>query len=86
MNTEILTKCLKELGEQSPRIDYVRGMLETLIAMQPKAYNNEETARKELTKTMPPTHAPGEAGLLDAMAMANLEKIRNIAAKSVETS
>ena len=33
MNT-ILTKCIEELKTDKPRIDYVLGMLETLIAMQ----------------------------------------------------
>lgn len=37
MNTEILKKCLSELQMTAPRIDYVCGMLETLIAMQPVA-------------------------------------------------
>ncbi len=30
-NTGILKKCLEELSKESPRLDYVRGMLETLI-------------------------------------------------------
>ena len=30
----IITKCLKELGSATPRLDYVRGMLETLLELQ----------------------------------------------------
>ncbi len=36
MNAIILQKCIKELSEQIPRLDYVRGMLETLAAMLPQ--------------------------------------------------
>lgn len=31
----ILTKCIAELKNEAPRIDYVLGMLETLSEMQP---------------------------------------------------
>lgn len=34
MNTQILKKCLAELESVPARIDYVKGMLETLIEMQ----------------------------------------------------
>lgn len=33
MNNAILQKCLAELEKGEPRLDYVRGMLETLIAL-----------------------------------------------------
>ena len=33
MNTAILSKCLEELGKQSPNIDYIKGMLETFIVL-----------------------------------------------------
>ncbi len=35
MNTPILRKCLEELSKENPRLDYVRGILETLIDSQP---------------------------------------------------
>ncbi len=34
MSTHILRKCLEELNSEKPRIDYVSGMLETLIDVQ----------------------------------------------------
>ena len=34
MNTSILKKCLDELSKPTPRLDYVIGMLETLIETQ----------------------------------------------------
>lgn len=36
MNTSILNKILQELKQEKPDISYVRGMLETLIEMQPE--------------------------------------------------
>lgn len=32
--TEILKKCLEELSKETPKLDYVRGMLETVIELQ----------------------------------------------------
>lgn len=36
----ILTKCVEELKTPTPRIDYVLGMLETLIDMQTPVVNS----------------------------------------------
>ncbi len=33
MNTTILQKCLTELGTEHPRLDYLRGCLETMMEM-----------------------------------------------------
>lgn len=33
MNTKILQKCLDELKKEQPNVDYIRGMLETLVEM-----------------------------------------------------
>ena len=32
-NTEILKKCVEELKQPTPKIDYILGMLETVIAL-----------------------------------------------------
>lgn len=37
MNTLILQKCVEELKKDSPKIDYILGMLETLIEMSGNA-------------------------------------------------
>lgn len=45
MNTAILSKCLEELGKESPNIDYIKGMLETFIVLtggQPIINNTKE--------------------------------------------
>jgi hypothetical protein len=33
MNTQILVKCLEELKKETPNIEYIKGMLETLIML-----------------------------------------------------
>jgi len=33
MNTSLLKKCLDELSSEKPRLDYMKGILETLIEM-----------------------------------------------------
>ena len=33
MNTQILQKCIEELKQDKPKIDYILGMLETVVAM-----------------------------------------------------
>ncbi len=33
MNTNILRKCVEELKQESPKIDYILGMLETVIEL-----------------------------------------------------
>jgi hypothetical protein len=35
MNTNILQKCINELKNESPKLEYVIGVLETLIDMSP---------------------------------------------------
>ncbi len=49
MNVIILQKCLEELSkpDDTANIDYVRGMLETLIAMTP-----QETTPEQLKKVL----------------------------------
>lgn len=31
---DVLNKCVEELAKESPRLDYVRGMLDTLLSIQ----------------------------------------------------
>ena len=39
MNTTILNKCIDELRLPSPKIDYILGMLETVVAMSGATLN-----------------------------------------------
>ena len=75
MNTIILKKCLDELTQDKPNIDYVRGMLETLIEMQPVS---EITREKVITSPFVPEQSKDEAAILDAEARAKLESIKGL--------
>lgn len=59
MNTSILQKCLEELNKENPKIEYIKGMLETFIALAgnppiitPQNNNSHVTEKiKELVRT-----------------------------------
>jgi len=86
MNTSILSKCLEELTKENPRLDYVRGMLETFIdIMNGPAWEPRTTASaapKFVAAPMPSQHSTDEAELLDAKARASLASIKALAAQS----
>lgn len=99
MNTNILQKCIAELDQVSPRLDYIRGMLETLIEMAPKIDVIDPPKPEGYFKAMPtpgitirstevidPAQPPDEASLLDSVARNNLDKVRKLAGVSVETT
>jgi hypothetical protein len=44
MNTKILQKVLEELQKNKPRLDYVRGMIESLVDMDDKPLNISHTS------------------------------------------
>ncbi len=80
MNNTILQKCLKELGEATPRLDYVRGMLETLIELSHATSITKTTI--EYPKA-PITESPKtEAQILDEITKARLAGVK--AASHVE--
>lgn len=43
MNTKILQKILEELNKEVPSIDYLKGMVETLIELSNTSYEYETT-------------------------------------------
>lgn len=88
MNNSILKKCLDELTTPTPRIDYVCGMLETLIAM------NEANVVSPLIKPIIPNtqisptapfvlNFPMETGV---PIPSNVNQIKKIAEASTETT
>jgi len=80
MNTTILKKCLTELSQETPKLDYVRGMLETLIEIQPDmavVVKEDGTASTFPMSQIHTNKVPqDEASLLDAKARAALETIK----------
>lgn len=80
MIQQILEKCLAELSNESPRLDYVRGMLEVLLASQPAGSSNGRTAVFG-TASVSPILTPAttdEAAILDAKARASLEAVKKL--------
>lgn len=83
MNTKILQKILDELQLAEPRIDYVVGMLETLIEMQEDKpvmisgnlpFSSEQVVAP-LKKAM---EGGDEAAILDAKARAALQTVNEL--------
>lgn len=87
MNTKILQKCLDELNKESPRLDYLRGMLETLVEMQEtplqtKVYRdiispNPQPFSYKAEYALPPSipEVKDEGGMLDTIAAAAMRKM-----------
>lgn len=40
MNTSILVKCIDELKNDKPNLDYIRGILETFVELNVGSFNN----------------------------------------------
>lgn len=89
MNTTILQKCLSELEKETPKLDYVRGMLETLISLEPQQKNEVEThALKKVVESgqlynIPARDSHDESSILDGVATAKLEQIKRVASQSM---
>lgn len=82
MNRKTIQKIIDELDKEEPRLDYIRGILETLSESLPKELVGSET-RTNLrspseTFTIEKIEVQDEASLLDATARANLDKIGKI--------
>ncbi len=86
MNTAILKKVIDELNLKDPRLDYVRGMLETLVAIQtvneiPEILTSPSLDKDALLVTKgTPMRVNGElnneAAMLDARARQAIEAIK----------
>lgn len=87
-NIGILKKVAEELAKDSPKLDYVRGMVETLIDIQGNeivvmTHTGETTIipKENLYKEEKPQD---EASILDAQAKAQLARTMELASKSIE--
>lgn len=90
MKTSILQKALDELSKEEPRIDYVRGMLETLIAMdeKPLVFTGKEVKVQNtaIPGEVKPKEEQDQGEILTAQAKARLSTVRELAEKSTEIS
>lgn len=82
---EILKKCVEELAKESPRLDYIRGMLDTVLAMSEppkdaylKADGNGKVhvivPQQELQDVM----QADEASIMDAKARAAIKAVQEM--------
>lgn len=84
MVSTVLNKILDELNKEAPKLDYIRGMIEVLIASQSHeekspTFINPDGNRQYVTGV--PSAAVSmstdpEAQIMDAMARANLETVK----------
>lgn len=78
-----LKKILDELNTESPRLDYIKGMLEVMIdEEEPLVTKVYKDIISNETVVEPVETATNEANTLDAYAAANLEKVMNLAQQS----
>lgn len=78
MNHSVLQKCVDELSKDNPKLDYVRGMLETLLSMsEPNVVTFTSTTPLPVLGAITTAHAVSDEGsILDAKARASLETIK----------
>ena len=89
----ILQKCLTELNCEAPRLDYIRGMIEVLLASQEKPLTISPGQVVVPNNTLGVTnHAPSvismtggggpfdESAILDAKAKASLAQVKRMSA------
>lgn len=92
MKTSILQKCLLELDAPQPRLDYIRGMLETLIDMDGESSKGRTTGFGPVNLGPSPSSPkditsfpPDEGSILEAKARGRVQTIREIAEKGTES-
>lgn len=76
MQTNILQKCVDELGKESPKLDYVRGMLETLIEIE-KPIVDQVLFNKNMAiaNTLVPTKDP-EVAFLESKVPQDIQNMK----------
>lgn len=89
-NTGILKKAIDELQKETPKLEYVRGILETLYDMQEPLARSSTVELASYTRPVvgsipaAPTEADDEAAILDAKARAAIRDVQAIAAASTQ--
>lgn len=77
MNRKTLQKAIDELSKTDPSLDYVRGMLETLIETIPEDKQSVVNAI-----VLPSLEVNDEAKALDYMARAKIESVKLLSDES----
>ena len=84
---EVLKKCIDELAKPAPSVPYVRGMLETLLAMN-GGMNISDQSKPFIPPVSMPKYTPppstDEGGILDAAAAAKLASVKNLSEASLQ--
>lgn len=80
----IIEKCVAELGKETPSLDYIRGMLESLLVMNapvpppfPRAITHAEMAEtyKRVLSSPPPELSDEDKTLLNAYEKGPIGKV-----------
>lgn len=77
----ILNKILTELNSDVPRLDYIRGMVEVLLASQGNSSNLEERGAIMVTSKVTgsnPVSPTSDQEILDARARAAIETVKSM--------
>lgn len=82
MNTNILKRCLAELQSATPRLEYIEGMLETLIEMTEKELPNNIGVLRAASHPPLEETLNDEASILDAKAKAALQTVKSMSEAS----
>lgn len=81
---EIIQKVVDELAKDAPKLDYIRGMLETVLVMNQQPVENRLVGRTPAFEAVNtgsiPVSPATEADMLDAQARAAIEKVQALAA------
>ncbi len=88
MNNTLLARCLLELDKTEPRLDYVRGILETLIEVEgfkpTQILTRDQAAAVTLASAFVPEQPKTEGQILDEITKARLAGVKQ--ASNVEVA
>lgn len=76
MINSILSKVLEELNKESPKLDYIRGMVEVLLAMQKP---ETQSITPNVGFTFPPYPTTHVATYPDLPPVSNIKEIQELA-------
>ncbi len=81
MNRKILQKVIDELNQPQPKLEYIKGILETVMETLPEENSFKHpptTVRTSLPLQVTSTPETSEASILDAKARAAIEEVKRI--------